>query len=126
MILYRIIITFYTRQFPKLCLALVCISEVIDAAGNNSTVVGTVVRVGLSVLSSVHATIDLCLCVVRWFYSHVKGASDVVEMLTLPSETTTVPESAMYTVFAPVLGDTGVDLTQDMQQLDSVITLDLF
>ncbi len=55
----------------------------------------------------------------------MKGSSDVVEMLTLPSGTTTVPESAMYTVFAPVL-DTAVDLTQDLQQLDSVITLYMF
>ncbi|KAK2193313.1 hypothetical protein NP493_15g00024 [Ridgeia piscesae] len=58
----------------------------------------------------------------QWFYSHVKTATAIANMLTLPRGTTVVPESRMYSVFAPV-GVTGLDLTQDIDKLDSVMRM---
>ena len=49
----------------------------------------------------------------------MKTATAIANMLTLPWGTTNVPESRMYSVFAPV-GVTGLDLTQDIDKLDSV------
>ena len=49
----------------------------------------------------------------------MKTATAIANMLTLPRGTTVVPESRMYSVFAPV-GVTGLDLTQDIDKLDSV------